>query len=58
MSAPVDDEVRARGKRDGMGGAEATRSVEKGAESIVWLAAEAAQQLTGKVFRDKKEIYW
>lgn len=41
-----------------MGGKNAPRSVEKGAETIVWLAVEASQNLTGKVFRDKKEIYW
>lgn len=41
-----------------MGGKNAPRSVEKGAETIVWLANEATQNLTGKVFRDKKEIFW
>ncbi|MBI2420073.1 MAG: SDR family NAD(P)-dependent oxidoreductase [Ignavibacteriales bacterium] len=39
-----------------MGGAGATRSVEKGAETPVWLATEADSSLTGKFFRDKKEI--
>ena len=41
-----------------MGGSEATRSVEVGAACIVWLASEAAQDLTGKFFRDGKEIDW
>lgn len=41
-----------------MGGVNAVRTVEKGAETIVWLADEAPQQLTGKFFRDKKEIEW
>lgn len=41
-----------------MGGSNATRSVEKGAETIVWLAEEAPHNLTGKFFRDKKELDW
>ncbi|MFZ5429251.1 MAG: SDR family oxidoreductase [Bacteroidota bacterium] len=41
-----------------MGGSGASRSVAKGAETAVWLATEAAQNLTGKFFRDKKEISW
>jgi NAD(P)-dependent dehydrogenase (short-subunit alcohol dehydrogenase family) len=44
--------------RTDMGGRSATRSVEKGAETIVWLASEAPHTLTGKFFRDKKEIPW
>ena len=44
--------------KTGMGGFFAKRSVEKGAETIVWLATEAPQQLTGKYFKDKKEILW
>ena len=44
--------------RTDMGGRSATRSVEKGAETIVWLATEAPLSLTGKFFRDKKEIPW
>ncbi|MBK5269868.1 MAG: SDR family NAD(P)-dependent oxidoreductase, partial [Bacteroidia bacterium] len=42
--------------RTDMGGRTATRSVEKGAETPVWLATEAPENLTGKFFRDKKEI--
>lgn len=41
-----------------MGGENASRSVEKGAETAVWLATESHQSLTGKFFRDKKEIDW
>lgn len=41
--------------RTDMGGPGATRSVEKGAETPVWLATEAPSELTGKFFRDKKE---
>lgn len=41
-----------------MGGAGASRSVEKGAETPVWLASEAPQSLTGSFLRDKKVIPW
>jgi len=44
--------------RTEMGGATAPRSVEEGAETIVWLATEADHSLTGKFFRDKQEISW
>lgn len=44
--------------RTDMGGANATRSIPEGAAGIVWLAADAAQELTGKFFRDGKEIAW
>jgi NAD(P)-dependent dehydrogenase (short-subunit alcohol dehydrogenase family) len=44
--------------RTDMGGQGATRSVEEGADTIVWLAADAPQKLTGKFFRDRKEIPW
>jgi NAD(P)-dependent dehydrogenase (short-subunit alcohol dehydrogenase family) len=44
--------------RTDMGGADATRSVEEGADTGVWLADEAAQSLTGKFFRDRSEIPW
>lgn len=44
--------------RTDMGGASAPRSVEEGADTAVWLATEADQQLTGKFFRDRKEIPW
>jgi NAD(P)-dependent dehydrogenase (short-subunit alcohol dehydrogenase family) len=41
-----------------MGGSAAPRSVKHGTETIVWLASEAEHHLTGKFFRDKKEIPW
>jgi NAD(P)-dependent dehydrogenase (short-subunit alcohol dehydrogenase family) len=44
--------------RTDMGGAGATRAVEKGAETPVWLSSEASQNLTGLFFRDKKVISW
>ena len=44
--------------RTEMGGEDASRSVEEGAETIVWLASEAPQDLTGKFLRDRKEIPW
>jgi NAD(P)-dependent dehydrogenase (short-subunit alcohol dehydrogenase family) len=44
--------------RTDMGGANATRSVEEGADTGVWLADEADQSLSGKFFRDRCEIPW
>ena len=44
--------------RTEMGGASAPRSVEQGADTAVWLASEAPQELTGRFFRDRKEIPW
>ena len=44
--------------RTDMGGANATRSIPEGAAGIVWLAVDAPQELTGKFFRDGKEIEW
>jgi NAD(P)-dependent dehydrogenase (short-subunit alcohol dehydrogenase family) len=44
--------------RTDMGGQGATRSVEESADTIVWLAADAPQKLTGKFLRDRKEIPW
>jgi len=44
--------------RTDMGGRSATRSVEEGADTIVWLATEAPQKLSGKFLRDRKEIPW
>jgi NAD(P)-dependent dehydrogenase (short-subunit alcohol dehydrogenase family) len=43
--------------RTGMGGTGAPRSIEKGAESIVWLAT-APDSPNGKFIRDRKEIAW
>lgn len=44
--------------RTDMGGANASRPVEKGAETIVWLATDAPQTETGKFWHDKKEVAW
>lgn len=44
--------------RTDMGGSNATRSVAEGASGIVWLAAEAPQNETGKFWRDRKVIPW
>jgi NAD(P)-dependent dehydrogenase (short-subunit alcohol dehydrogenase family) len=44
--------------RTDMGGPNATRSIEEGADTAVWLASEASQELTGKFFRNRQEIDW
>jgi NAD(P)-dependent dehydrogenase (short-subunit alcohol dehydrogenase family) len=44
--------------RTDMGGANATRSVEEGADTAVWLADEAPHDFTGKFFRNREEIAW
>ena len=44
--------------RTEMGGENASRSVEEGADTIVWLATEVPQDLTGKFLRDRNEIPW
>ena len=44
--------------RTDMGGVGATRSVAEGASGIVWLAAEAPQNITGQFLRDRKTIPW
>src|SRR5262245_7510702 len=44
--------------RTDMGGKNANRSVEEGADTIAWLASEAPQKMTGKFLRDRKEIPW
>ncbi len=41
-----------------MGGQEAPRTVQQGADTIVWLADEAPQNLTGKFLRDREIILW
>ncbi|MCZ8156582.1 MAG: SDR family oxidoreductase [Leptospira sp.] len=41
-----------------MGGPNASRSIEKGAETIIWAALLPDDGPTGKFFRDKKEIEW
>ena len=44
--------------RTDMGGENATRSVAEGAATIVWLATEAPQDLSGKFVKDRKVIPW
>ncbi|NEN24823.1 SDR family NAD(P)-dependent oxidoreductase [Cryomorpha ignava] len=44
--------------RTAMGGSNAPRSVDQGAETPVWLATEVEKDKTGKFWRDKKEISW
>lgn len=44
--------------RTDMGGANAARSIEQGAETVVWLATEPGLTATGQFFRDKKPIVW
>ncbi|MBC8152447.1 MAG: SDR family NAD(P)-dependent oxidoreductase [Bacteroidetes bacterium] len=44
--------------RTDMGGANAERSVEQGADTIVWLATEAPVTATGNFWRDRKETAW
>ncbi|HYA19125.1 MAG TPA: SDR family oxidoreductase [Burkholderiales bacterium] len=41
-----------------MGGPNAKREVSQGAETAVWLALEAPQDLTGKFLRDRNVIPW
>jgi NAD(P)-dependent dehydrogenase (short-subunit alcohol dehydrogenase family) len=44
--------------RTDMGGASAPRSVEQGADTIVWLATLPDDGPSGKFFADRKEIAW
>lgn len=44
--------------RTDMGGANANRSVEEGADTIVWLATDAPQTETGKFWHDRRETEW
>ncbi len=44
--------------RTDMGGRNADLSVEEGADTIVWLAAEAPARHTGKFFRARRPIAW
>ena len=41
-----------------MGGANAEREVSQGADTAVWLALDAPQDLTGKFLRDRRVIAW
>jgi NAD(P)-dependent dehydrogenase (short-subunit alcohol dehydrogenase family) len=44
--------------RTDMGGSGAPRDVAQGADTAVWLALDAPQELTGKFVRDRKVIPW
>jgi NAD(P)-dependent dehydrogenase (short-subunit alcohol dehydrogenase family) len=44
--------------RTDMGGANASRSVEEGADTAVWLATDAPSTLSGHFLRDRKVIGW
>src|ERR1044072_3146097 len=44
--------------RTEMGGENASRSVQEGADTIGWVASEAPHNLTGKFLRARKEIPW
>lgn len=44
--------------RTDMGGKEAPRSVEQGADTAVWLATEAPGSLTGEFIRERERINW
>lgn len=44
--------------RTDMGGASAPRSVAQGADTIVWLALEAPQNLTSQFWRDRQPLPW
>ncbi|BAY44298.1 oxidoreductase, short-chain dehydrogenase/reductase family protein [Scytonema sp. HK-05] len=39
-----------------MGGTSAPRSPQQGADTVIWLATEASPNLSGKLFRDRREI--
>jgi len=44
--------------RTDMGGANADRSVEEGADTLVWLATLAEDGPSGGFFQDRKSIAW
>ncbi|GAB4172526.1 MAG: SDR family oxidoreductase [Terrimicrobiaceae bacterium] len=44
--------------RTDMGGAEAPRTPEEGADTIEWLSLDAPQSLRGQFFRDRQQIDW
>jgi NAD(P)-dependent dehydrogenase (short-subunit alcohol dehydrogenase family) len=41
-----------------MGGPNAPRTVQQGADTVTWLATEAPRDLTGQFLRDRKQIPW
>ena len=44
--------------RTDMGGENARLSGGEGASGVVWLATEAPRSLTGKFFKERKEVSW
>ena len=44
--------------RTEMGGAEAPRSAEEGADTLVWLALDASRTLRGKFVKERSVIPW
>ena len=68
MTIIIADEVRGKGVlvnaadpgwvRTRMGGPSATRSIEEGADTIVWLATLPDDGPTGGFFRDRQPIAW
>ena len=44
--------------RTDMGDADAPKSPEEGADTVVWLATEADSTITGKFFRNRATIEW
>ena len=44
--------------RTEMGGPSAPRSPEEGADTMIWLALDAPQSLTGQFLRDRKPLDW
>lgn len=68
LTATLADEVKGQGilvnsmspgwVRTDMGGGEAPRGVEEGAETAVWLALLPSSGPTGQFFRDRKPIPW
>lgn len=44
--------------RTDMGGPNAHRTVEQGADTVTWLATEAGAEVTGQFLRDRKPIGW
>ena len=44
--------------RSDMGGPDAPRSVEQGADTVVWLATGEGERLTGKLWEDRAVVPW
>ncbi|MDA0349256.1 MAG: SDR family oxidoreductase [Verrucomicrobia bacterium] len=44
--------------KTGIGGANAPGTLEEGADTIVWLAGEAAAEITGQFLQNRKSVEW